>query len=415
MKPFIALLSAFSLAGTLVACPNITSVPGFALTISPADLTLAAGASGAATLFVTPKNGFGGVVSFVSSDAIVGSGPDKIALDAPAIASGTSTLSMIVGANVPAKRYELTIRGASGNLTQSVALSVTVTAVTPPVPSAPANPSGFTATASSSSAITLTWTVAATATSYSLERKSGAGAYAVIATPTSNGYLDADLTPATAYTYRLKAVNAGGSSSGVESDVVTPVAPATTVFKTDFETGIPTAIAPQTALIEGVQSFAGLGTPPNTFSGSFLRSATGNIVRVSVTNLPAHTSLSLGFLLAAIDSLDGTGTFPAGDFFNVKLDGVSIFRESFANATTTQIQSYVPAAGVELAHRVELGFGTGGFFLDSAYDLSLEPRFQNIPHTASTLELTFEFEGEGNQSLGDESWAMDNLEIKVNP
>lgn len=415
MKPFVALLSAITLAGTLVACPNTTTVPGFDLNISPADLTLAAGASGAATLTVTPKNGFSGAVSFVSSDAIVGSGPDKIALDAPAISSGTRTMSIIVGANVPAQRYDLTIRGLAGNLTQSVALALTVTAVTPPAPSAPANPSGFTATSSSSSAITLTWTVAATATGYNLERKSGAEAYAVIATPPSNGYVDAGLTPATAYTYRLKAVNAGGSSTGVEASAVTLVAPATTVFKTDFEAGMPAAITPLTALIEGVQSFAGLGTPPNTFSGSFLRSATGNVVRVSLTNLPAHTSLSLGFLLAAIDSLDGSGAFPAGDFFNVKLDGVSIFRESFANATDTQIQSYAPAAGVELARRVDLGFVVGYFFLDSAYDLYLEPRFQNIPHTASALELTFEFEGEGNQSLSDESWAMDNLEIKVNP
>jgi hypothetical protein len=120
------------------------------------------------------------------------------------------------------------------------------------------------------------------------------------------------------------------------------------------------------------------------------------------------------FLFAAIDSLDGTGTFPAGDFFDVSVDGVTFFSHSFANATPSQIQSYVPPTGVELARRVDLGFGgPGGFFTDSAYNLGADPVFSNIPHTASSATITFLIRGEGAQSIDDESWAMDNLAVSV--
>lgn len=131
--------------------------------------------------------------------------------------------------------------------------------------------------------------------------------------------------------------------------------------------------------------------------------------------MATHSSLNLGFLFAAIDSLDGTGTFPSGDFFRIALDGAQIFRESFANALASQVQSYMPAAGVELARRVDLGFGgPGGFLTDSAYDFAADPRFSNIAHSGSNAVFTFVVEGQGVQSLDDESWAMDNLRVSLN-
>lgn len=188
----------------------------------------------------------------------------------------------------------------------------------------------------------------------------------------------------------------------------------TTVFSTNFDTTLPTAIAPGSATLTGVQGFAGLGPADNPFGGSFLRSMTGNTVTLTLVDLPAHSAISLGFLFAAIDSLDGTGTFPSGDYLRIQLDGTTIFRESFANAMTSQIQSYVPPAGVELARRVDLGFsGPGGFYTDSAYNLGADPTFGNIAHSASTATFTFVIEGEGIQSLSDESWAMDNLHVSV--
>jgi hypothetical protein len=188
-----------------------------------------------------------------------------------------------------------------------------------------------------------------------------------------------------------------------------------TVFSTDFETPLPAQISPGSALLTGVQGYAGLGPAGAPFAGSFLRSATANTVTLTLTGLPTHSSLNLGLLFAAIDSLDGTGTFPAGDFFKITLDGTQIFRESFANATAAQVQSYVPPAGVQLARRVDLGFqGPGGFYTDSAYNLAADPSFSNIAHSVSTATFTFIIEGEGAQTLDDESWAMDNLRVSLN-
>lgn len=188
----------------------------------------------------------------------------------------------------------------------------------------------------------------------------------------------------------------------------------TIVFSTDFNSAIPSAITPGTAQLTDVQKFAGLGPSGNQFGGQFLRSATGNTVTLTLTGLPDHSAINLSFLFAAIDSLDGTGTFPSGDFFHIKLDGSTIFRESFANATPSQIQSYVAPAGVTLARHADLGFGgPGGFYTDSAYNLGADPVFQNIAHNGSTATFTFLIEGEGIQDLSDESWAMDNLSVSV--
>ena len=196
---------------------------------------------------------------------------------------------------------------------------------------------------------------------------------------------------------------------GCASTIAAPVV----VFQTDFDGALPAAISPGTALQTGVQGYAGLGPSGNQFGGNFLRSATGNTVTLQLNGLPSHDTISLNFLFAAIDSLDGTGTFPAGDFFKIVFDGVTLFSESFANALTSQIQSYAPPAGVELARRADLGFTPGQFFFDSAYDLGADPRFANFAHSASSATIEFFIFGPGNQNLGDESWAMDNLSVSV--
>ena len=196
---------------------------------------------------------------------------------------------------------------------------------------------------------------------------------------------------------------------------VAPAANADTLaFSTDFNSTLASSISPGTGLLTGVQGYSGLGPSGNQFGGSFLRSETGNIVTLTLTGLQAHSAISVGFLFAAIDSLDGTGSFPSGDYFRVTLDGQQIFRESFANATPYQFQSYVPPAGVELARHVNLGFsGPGSFYTDSAYNLAADPAFMNLAHSASTATFTFQIQGVGIQDLNDESWAMDNLRVSV--
>jgi hypothetical protein len=188
----------------------------------------------------------------------------------------------------------------------------------------------------------------------------------------------------------------------------------TVVFSTNFDGTLPAQIAPGVAQLTGVQGYAGYGPPGGQFAGNFLRSPTGNVVTLTLGNLPPHDAVRLDFLFAAIDSLDGTGNFPSGDFFAIRIDGSLWFRESFANALPSQIQSYVSPPGVELARRIDLGFsGPGSFYTDSAYWLGGDPQFQAIGHSASTLTVSFVIEGPGIQPLDDESWAIDNLTVSV--
>lgn len=190
------------------------------------------------------------------------------------------------------------------------------------------------------------------------------------------------------------------------------MASTTMVFSKSLDDTLPPEIAPGDCTLTPSEGYAPLGPDGNKFGPTFLRCTTSNTITLSLTELPAHTSLDIGFLFAAIDSLDGTGAFPAGDFFSVYVDNRIVFQESFANATPSQIQSYNPPPGVELARRVDLGFsGPGGFYTDSAYNLGADPAFAGIAHVGSTAVLKFTLTGGGVQGLSDESWAIDNLRV----
>ncbi len=76
---------------------------------------------------------------------------------------------------------------------------------------------------------------------------------------------------------------------------------------------------------------------------------------------------------------DGNGTgdpnpSSSPDFFNVRVDAVTLIAHKLSNQSIAQ-QEYAPPPGVELAFRENLGFSTGTFWFDSAYNMGLDPRF----------------------------------------
>ncbi len=99
----------------------------------------------------------------------------------------------------------------------------------------PGAPTGLSATASGSTAMDLTWSApasngGASITGYTLERKSGSGSYAVVSSgigASATSYSDTGLTPATTYTYRIRAANSfgGGGWSNEESETTGTGAP----------------------------------------------------------------------------------------------------------------------------------------------------------------------------------------------
>ncbi len=192
-------------------------------------------------------------------------------------------------------------------------------------------------------------------------------------------------------------------------------ATAQVVFQTDFESGIPAQVTGLGVRLEGVQGYAGLGAPGNQFAGNLLRYHTQQLydTTLTLTGLPPHTHVSLGFLLALIDSWDGT------ELMQVEVDGQLLFSHWFQLATGDASDYIAPPGGL-LSSGSELGWSAGGWYgRDRAYDLSLEPAFIDIPHTAGTLTVVFRLGAVSGgaaanwQGEMDESWAIDNLKVSV--
>ncbi|MFM8393332.1 MAG: fibronectin type III domain-containing protein, partial [Acidobacteriota bacterium] len=81
------------------------------------------------------------------------------------------------------------------------------------------------ATIVTSTSVRLNWSdTSSTETGFSLRRRSGSGSFAEIAQLPANSttYLDSGLTPDTAYSYRVFAINGGGLSAPSEEATVTP-------------------------------------------------------------------------------------------------------------------------------------------------------------------------------------------------
>jgi hypothetical protein len=185
------------------------------------------------------------------------------------------------------------------------------------------------------------------------------------------------------------------------------------VFETNFESGLPPEFSAPGSTIVPVQGYAGLGPTGNQFGGSFLRYALLGIVDTKLTlrNLPQHDAVDIGFLLGVIDSWDGT------ELFKVSVDGNVLFSHWFQLATG-DTSSYIAPPGGLLSRGSSLGFSEGTYFSrDRAYDMSIEPAFIAIAHTADTLEVKW-FLGAISggaaaqwQGGGDESWALDHVKV----
>jgi len=175
------------------------------------------------------------------------------------------------------------------------------------------------------------------------------------------------------------------------------------VFFSDFNGALPAEVT-GVGTLEPVQSFTTVPPGANgSFQGSFLRNTSlGGTTTLSLSGLPAHTGVEAGFLLGVIESWDGLTGGVAPDYFNVSIDG-TIIQASF-DAFEPGDQLF-PAGATQLLYNQQLGFG---IYNEAAYDFSL-----SVPHTSSSLTLSFFSSGAGFQGGDDESWAIDNLKVSL--
>ena len=117
----------------------------------------------------------------------------------------------------PGTAYSYRLHTLGNGLTST---GVEASATTPSLLPAPAT---FTADGPTPTDITLRWSAVSGAGSYLLERRSGTGGYTELARPTAGTteYGDGGLSPATTYSYRLRAVGSNGTGKAIEATATT--------------------------------------------------------------------------------------------------------------------------------------------------------------------------------------------------
>ena len=168
------------------------------------------------------------------------------------IGSGGFVLLATVGANVttfansgltPSTTYNYRVRAvnpAGSSAFTATASATTVSTPPPPPPpppaTAPAAPTNLAARAISSTQINLSWSDGSNnETGFQIERSTGTNAFALLTTVGANvtTFANTGLSPSTAYTYRVRAINAAGNSAftaaASATTVSTPPPPPATV------------------------------------------------------------------------------------------------------------------------------------------------------------------------------------------
>ncbi len=119
-----------ALSRTASVTLSVTAPPDFALSGTPPSQSTPQGGSADYTVTVTPSGGFSGTVSFLATGLSAGSS----ATFTPSTVTGSGSTVMRVtttGSTPVGGPYTLTVTGASGALTRTTAVALTVTAVAP--------------------------------------------------------------------------------------------------------------------------------------------------------------------------------------------------------------------------------------------------------------------------------------------
>lgn len=154
-----------------------------------------------------------------------------------------------------------------------------------------------------------------------------------------------------------------------------------------------------------------------TFLGEF-----GNeTVSLRLAGLPAHDTVTLGFDLYLIRSWDGSSgganLYDFGnDLFRVGVAGGAVLlADTFSNGNPAG-QTYGPNASnpymTGAAETYSLGFVFNDGTLNISQVMDSVYRF-NFDFAHDTSAIQFDFSGLGLQSITDESWGLDNVQVNL--
>jgi hypothetical protein len=187
-------------------------------------------------------------------------------------------------------------------------------------------------------------------------------------------------------------------------------AAAATIYTSDYSAGT----AANFTLASGV----GVQTGPNGTSKFIGYLATGTDALLTLTALPAHSTVTVTFDLYVLGSMDGglkgqSANCCGPDYFTVKYGATTIFNNTFANTSGSGTQDYpgTPnssstgyAAQTGASATGQLGFNSAN---ESTYSITL-----TITDSASAL--TLDFIGNSSQGWGDEGFGLGAVTVSVN-
>ncbi len=279
--------------GLITTLAAISTSPNFAISVSPASVSVAQGATGAATISTTVSGGFKSAISLSAAGEPAGVTVTFSPASVATPGSGSVSMTMAVAASAAPGAYTVTVTGVGGGVTHTttVALLVTLPAFT-----LTASPASVSVAQGNKGASTITTAVsggfsAAVALSASGLPAGITAAFstASIATPgsgTSTLTLTAASTVA-AGTYTVTVTGIGGGLTHTATVSLTVTAPAFTL------TASPTSIS----IAQGAK---GTSTITTAVSGGF-----DSAIALSASGLP--TGITAAFSTASI-AAPGSGT-----------------------------------------------------------------------------------------------------------
>jgi len=151
-------------------------------------------------------------------------------------------------------------------------------------------------------------------------------------------------------------------------------------------------------------------------NSNLLGNFNNNTILLNFHNLPQHDSVSIDFDLYILDSWDGNGDTES---WSLSVDNIALINTNFHNLTVNSNASQAYPQNIPSNNPAQTGASlTGlpnycwnwdsccGFFVSSLYAID-----KHIVHSSTNLEI--EFEGIGLEQICDESWAIDNISVKL--
>ncbi len=267
---------------------------------------------------------------------------------------------------------------AGGDLLLAPFATAAVTAPATPT-TAPTAPTNLTAAAASATQVVLTWAAATGQTAYAVDRSADGGAtYTTVAAPTTTTYADAGLTPGTAYTYRVRATNAAGSSAPSNAAAVTTAGAATAVPLT--------ALTPTSATVGygSLQTDLSISGNPITLRGTAYPLGLGAHAASTITYALAGGYATFATDVGIDDETAGQGAVD----FQVLGDGTVLYDSGVLTGTSPVAHVAVSVAGVQVLTLVATPGVAGTIDYDHADWAGPTLTPANVPTTPTSTLLT---------------------------